>query len=316
MKKKKLSIKQKEQMSTSRLKRADNFSCVKEGVIIVHQGKTLQCLTQNGQNYKIFFNKAFTPNVGDKIRFGVLNEGQGQIIEIKKRKNLLYRETLSGLRKELAANIDRAFVMLAVEPSFYPEVLSQYLTLLNIQNIQCCFLLNKTDLVKEGAYPYQERFDYFEKKGLAKVFYTSCLKKSGIERIQELLFEKTSIFIGPSGVGKSSLVKAITDQAEIVIGDLSEAGFGRHTTSVTRMYSLSQEKTFLIDAPGIRQLALEKITKQELHLGFPDLKEFSCRFKDCDHLTSLGCAIKEDSINKTHFRYHDYCFLYNKFIGP
>lgn len=316
MKKKKLSQKQKQQMSSSRLKRAEKFQCVKRGRVIIHQGKTLQCLTETKEIYKVFFNKAFVPNVGDVIRFGLLENGQGQIVEIEKRKNLLYRDTLTGLRKELAANIDTAFVMLACRPEFYPEVLSQYLTLLTLQKISCCFLLNKTDLISGNRYPYQERFDYMEQRGLAQVFYTSCLNKSGIESLEQLLHGKTSIIIGPSGVGKSSLVKAITEKTDIKIGGLSEAGFGRHTTSVTRMYALEQEETFLIDAPGIRQLALETISKDDLHLGFPDLKEFSCRFSDCDHLTSDGCAIKDHSTNKTHFRYQDYCFLYNKFISP
>lgn len=312
MKKKKLSMKQTRQMAQSRAKRDQKFDTVKEGIVIIHRGRNVVCDTGDGQ-YDVLFNKAFSLNVGDKIRFGLTDSSKGQLLEVYERDNLLYRENLSGDRKELAANIDRAFVMLACEPAFYPEVLSQYFTILSIQGIKCCFLLNKTDLCQDNRYPHQERFEYFDAQGLAPSYFVSCQDKKGVDQILSLMDQKTSIIIGPSGAGKSSLVRSLTSEQNIRVGALSESGHGCHTTSVTTMYFLEQ-KTRLIDSPGIRQISLDSLKLEQLKKGFPDLEGLGCRFRDCDHLNSPGCKVKEQLELVEHFRYKDYCFLYNKFV--
>ena len=312
MKKKKLSKKQTRTMLDSRSHRGKKFDQVKEGQVIIHRGKHVVCLA-NEENYKVFFNKAFIPNVGDKVRFGLTGTNQGQLLEIYDRENLLYRENLSGDRKELAVNIDLAFVMLACEPKFYPEVLSQYYSILTLQGIKCCFILNKVDICQEGLYPHQERFEYFKESQLAQSHYLSCYKGQGLDAILDVMKGKTTIVIGPSGAGKSSFVQKITDNANIKVGQLSDTGYGCHTTSVTTMYQL-QGDTFLIDSPGIRQMSLESMTLKDLQVGFSDLNHLGCRFRDCDHLNSPGCKVKEDLELVEHFRYKDYCFLYNKFV--
>ena len=313
MKKKKLSMKQTRQMTQSRAQRDRKFDEVQEGIVVIHRGKHVVCDTGDGR-YIVLFNKAFCLNVGDKVRFGLLDTSKGQLLEIYDRQNLLYRENLSGDRKELAANIDRAFVMLACQPEFYPEVLSQYYTILSIQGVKCCFLLNKIDLCQNEQYPYYERFKYFDEQGLAASYFVSCKQKQGVKKVLSLMEHKTSIIMGPSGAGKSSLVRSLTSEENIKVGSLSESGHGCHTTSVTTMYFLDDGQTRLIDSPGIRQISLENLTLSQLQKGFPDFEDLGCRFRDCDHLNSPGCKVKEQLELVEHFRYKDYCFLYNKFV--
>lgn len=310
MKKKKLSLRQQSTMQRSRQSRASQFDRVLEGRVVVHRSWHLVCQSKEGQ-YVVYFNKAFSPNVGDWVRYGLDNNSHGQLLEICPRQNILYRDNAHSQRKELAANIDLAFIMLACKPTFYPEVLSQYLTILSIQKVPCCFLLNKIDLCQDGHYPHIERFKYFAQHDLADYILISCQTGLNLDKALKKIQDKVAIVIGPSGSGKSSFVKKLTDNSKIKIGDLSETGVGSHTTSVTEFYSLN-ENTHLIDSPGIRQMSLVSMTVQELQAGFPDFSAYNCRFRNCDHRQTAGCAVKEHL--QEHFRYHDYCALWEKFV--
>lgn len=313
MKKKKLSEKQTKMMQRKRKESRCKFSEIKRGQVIIHRGKHVVCQVDS-KNYDVFFNKAFTLNVGDFISFGLeTKNSKGQLIELEDRRNLLYRHSMHGQRKELAANIDCAFVMLACQPEFYPEVLSQYYTILAMQGIPCCFILNKIDLVSQGEIPYKERFEYFLETDLAQTLAISCYNDKDLAKAKELMSGKTSLVLGPSGAGKSSFVQKITENANIKIGELSEAGVGCHTTSVTKMYHVGEE-TRLIDSPGIRQMSVDVLTLEELKKGFPEFKNYGCRYRNCDHIQTDGCQVKEDEMMGQHFRYQDYCFLYQKFV--
>lgn len=314
MKQKKLSLQQQKNMIHARSQRGASYDQTLEALVVAHYGKTLDCIADN-KVYTLKNSRTFDVVVGDWILLGLSSGKDLELIEHKPRRNVLYRNARDGSTKSLAANIDLACVVLALEPEPWPQIVAQYFTHLQHLRIPCCFVLNKFD---KGLPPLwlDERLSYLAEKFSVPVLRTSAYTRLGLEALESLLINKTSIIIGPSGVGKSSLLQHLLSNQSIRVGDLSATSKGQHTTSVTQLYALTNQ-THLIDSPGIRQLAMEHFTLQELLMGFPDFQELGCRFKDCDHVHSGGCvvfgALERGDIPQ--YRYDDYLYLRSKFLN-
>ena len=300
-------------MISARSQRQEHYEQVILGVVITHRGKTIDCLAAD-RVITLKNSRTFDLVVGDEITLGLSTGKDPEILVQHPRKNRLERFTAEQATKCLAANIDLAIVVIAPEPTPWPQVLAQYATHLANLNIDFCFILNKKDLLNDLS-EITERLSYFNKNLNVPVIYTSTKTKEGLDSLKKIIANKKSIIIGPSGAGKSSLIKNLLKIDDILVGDLSSTQKGQHTTSVTQLYFLD-DKTGIIDSPGIRQLAMEKLSIEQLLSGFPDFRKAGCKFKDCDHITSGFCELQksiESGIIAQH-RYEDYLFLRNKFV--
>lgn len=234
--------------------------------------------------------------VGDRVLVNLENEEKGVIEEIKERERALVRTapTARGVYKQiLLANPDQAvFVFACAEPDPSLRMLDRFLVIAERQNIQVLIVANKVELIdKQRA---DAIFSPYVHLGYT-VVYTSANEKIGIEELREQLSGKLSAFAGPSGVGKTSLLNTLRPGLGLEVRSVKESSAkGRHTTTVRQLFDLD-EKSFVVDLPGIRQLSVWDIEPEELDAYFCEFKEFvaECQFSNCRHAMEPGCAIKD-----------------------
>jgi ribosome biogenesis GTPase len=201
-----------------------------------------------------------------------------------------------------AANIDQVVVVCTPEqPPFRPRLIDRYLVAASRDSLSLLLCLNKTDLgVSEAVERYLQRYNEL----VAGMVHTSTVTQQGVEDLREHLRGKASLFVGHSGVGKSSLLNALEPGLSLRVGEVTQAaaglGKGRHTTTSARFIPLSVPNTYVIDSPGIREFGIDGIHRADLALHFADLNALAqrCLYRDCLHETDDGCAVgaaaKED----------------------
>jgi ribosome biogenesis GTPase len=255
------------------------------------------------------------PVCGDYVRWSpAASPGMGVINEVLARRNELLRHDVRSKLRVMAANIDQLLVVLAAAPEPDLALIDRYLVAAELLKLTACLVFNKTDLLdNDGQWLWAERLAPYAKLGYHTVF--ACMKDgSGIAEIRRLLRDQTGVVVGQSGVGKSSLVSALVPDLVLRTQRLSEAsGAGQHTTSHTRLYRLPEERSCIIDSPGVRDFRLWPVSQQELAAGFREFREAlgRCRFADCRHLREPGCEIRArvDSGAISPRRYASYCQL-------
>jgi ribosome biogenesis GTPase len=312
MKKKKLSLKQQHNMHLSTQKQSFSVAVEREVLLCAHQNRFLLCQDlKTKQLFQIHNNKRFQVVVGDKLIIGGVDDNNLKLLTVLPRRNTLQRLN-DQQRAPLAANIDIACMVFSCQPQLWPQVLAQYRCYVKALKIPHLIIINKIDI----GYPDQawcERLDELKIFAQDSIIMTSVSTGQGIDLMKEHLEGKIAIFIGPSGVGKSSLIKCLIQDDSIRIGALSQSDRGAHTTSVTQYYSFNN--IGLIDAPGVRQFSLESLSLTDLMQGFEDFKATKCKFNNCDHQHSQGCGVI-DGLEKQligQHRYDDYLFLKKKF---
>ena len=190
-------------------------------------------------------------------------------------------------------------VVIACKPSFEYGMLDRYLVAAELIGARPAIVVNKADMLDaESRARLEERLDVYQKTGYP-VLFTSTLTEDGLKALHEQLKSHTSILVGQSGVGKSSLVKTLLPDLDIRIGSLSQVtGLGRHTTTVAMLYHLPDGGD-LIDSPGVRDFTLAQVPVAELEHGFIEFKPFlgQCRFHNCRHVTEPGCAVQDAARN-------------------
>lgn len=244
--------------------------------------------------------------VGDKVRFeadaesadSVTLTNPALITEILDRKNYVVRKSTNLSRQShvIAANIDMAF---AVATLYFPEVklpfLDRMLVTCEVYGVPVTIVMNKVDLYREEAPEFTQNFiDIYTKAGY-KVVQTSAKTGEGIDELRESCRDKVCLFSGESGVGKSSLIKALDPSLDPKVGKISVAHLqGKHTTSLYEMYRLASGGT-VIDTPGLRGFGLVNLEKEEIARYFPEMLKAAehCRFTPCTHTHEPGCAVKE-----------------------
>lgn len=244
--------------------------------------------------------------VGDKVRFeadvesadGVTLTNPALITEILDRKNYVVRKSTNLSRQShvIAANIDMAF---AVVTLYFPEVklpfLDRMLVTCEVYGVPVTIVMNKVDLYREEAPEFTQNFiDIYTKAGY-KVVQTSAKTGEGIDELRGICCDKVCLFSGESGVGKSSLIKALDPSLDPKVGNISVAHLqGKHTTSLYEMYRLASGGT-VIDTPGLRGFGLVNLEKEEIARYFPEMLKAAenCRFTPCTHTHEPGCAVKE-----------------------
>lgn len=244
--------------------------------------------------------------VGDRVRFETQSEDLGEvtltnpalITEVLDRKNYVVRKSTNLSRQShvIAANIDMAF---AVVTLYFPEVklpfLDRMLVTCEVYGVPVTILLNKVDLYRQEAPETVDNFINIYTKAGYNVVETSAKTGEGIEELKKICDGKVCLFSGESGVGKSSLIKALDPTLDPKIGKISVAHLqGKHTTSLYEMYELASGGA-VIDTPGLRGFGLVNLEKEEIARYFPEMLKAAegCRFTPCTHTHEPGCAVKE-----------------------
>ena len=244
--------------------------------------------------------------VGDHVRFesssDILSDislkNPAQISEVLDRKNHLIRKSTNLSRQShvIAANVDMAFAVVSL---YFPEIklpfLDRMLVTCEVYGIPVTIVLNKVDLYREEAPQAVADFiDIYTNSGY-RVVCTSARTGEGVDELRSLTCGNVCLFSGESGVGKSSLIKALDPSLDPKIGRISDVHLqGKHTTSLYEMYRL-RTGGWVIDTPGLRGFGLVNLEKEEISRYFPEMLKISenCRFTPCTHTHEPGCAVKE-----------------------
>lgn len=257
------------------------------GFYYVEAGKTIYECKARGK----FRNKNMIPAIGDHVKISIKTEEnssdrypEGTIEEILPRKNSLIRPAV--------ANVDQAMVVFSVSyPQIHLDLLDRFLIHIEKENIKPYILLNKIDEGDKESYQYI--VDRYTKVGY-EVICLSAKKALHTDEIMPLLKDQTTVFAGPSGVGKSTLLNTIA-HFTLETGSVSDKiKRGKHTTRHVELLPLA-DGGFVLDTPGFTSLQLEGVLPEDLQYYFPEFKPYlgGCKFSGCTHTHEPGCQVKE-----------------------
>lgn len=264
------------------------------GQVIAHFGVTVEVEDAEGRVFRCY-RRANLPSLvtGDHIVWRSGADDQGVIVALLPRKSELCRPDTRGQLKPVAANVDQLVITFAPLPEPHGNLIDRYLIAAEHAGIEPLLLLNKADLIGEGD---STRLDALLKTYRTlgyQVLEVSARNGLGLEELQGNLDGRVSVFVGQSGVGKSSLVNGLLPDAGTRVGELSEAtGKGTHTTTTARLFHFPAGGD-LIDSPGIREFGLGHVTREDIEDGFIEMRALfgTCRFRDCRHDREPGCAL-------------------------
>jgi ribosome biogenesis GTPase len=212
----------------------------------------------------------------------------------------------------LAANVDAVLIVFSFsEPVFRGWLLDKYLVRLVKADLSPIICLNKFDLFTREPPEIQhlKRLGY-------KILNCSAKSGHGMDQLLHAIEKKKTVITGPSGSGKSSIIRFYSPGLNIKIGEIRKSdGTGRHVTSRSHCYPVTTD-TWIIDTPGLRDMPLDDVTAEEVSRGFKEFKEYAgrCLFRNCQHIQEEGCAVREAVVHKhiPKFRYHSYLRIRNE----
>ena len=237
--------------------------------------------------------------VGDRVQWSTSTD-EGSVERVDERRNLFYRQ--DELRtKSFAANLDQIVMLVAADPEFSERQLARALIAAEAQNIPVIVVLNKSDLQPAFDRSWARLAPYrqmgVEVLPLRLKAATAATSEEGVEELLQKLTGKTTLILGPSGVGKSTLVNRLVPHAAALTGEISRAlNSGKHTTTSTTWYWTDDTRTTaLIDSPGFQEFGLNHIEPMQLAHLMPDLRATlgNCRFYNCTHLHEPGCSVRD-----------------------
>ncbi|MBY0574797.1 MAG: ribosome small subunit-dependent GTPase A, partial [Undibacterium sp.] len=261
--------------------------------LVQAEGLKLHCVTRG---------KKSDVAVGDIVEYQLTSANQGVIESIVTRTTLLYRSD-QYKSKMLAANLTQLIVVVATEPSFSDDLISRALVASESSGIKAHIILNKID-VTASLGKAQERVNLYASLGypVHEVSVTHAPEKT-LALMMDLVVGQSTILIGQSGMGKSSLINLIIPDAEIATREISAAlDTGKHTTTFTRLYQISTQlqeyegkPSYIIDSPGFQEFGLHHLSEGMLERAFPEFLPHlgHCKFYNCHHHTEPGCTVLE-----------------------
>jgi ribosome biogenesis GTPase / thiamine phosphate phosphatase len=248
-------------------------------------GRRLRCHPRGKRNETV---------VGDHVRWAPSGD-EGSIEAVDERRNLLFRQD-EWRTKSFAANLDLVLLLLAAEPDFSDAQLTRALIAAQAQAVPVLIVLNKRDLVEPHARAWARLAPYramgYEMMGLS---LRGNPDRGDLSLLLTRLHGRITLVLGPSGVGKSSLINRLVPGADLQTGEISHAlNSGRHTTTSTTLHWVDRaDRTGLIDSPGFQAFGLHHVEPMQLAQLMPDLRPFAgqCRFYNCTHRKEPGCAV-------------------------
>ncbi|TFH67465.1 small ribosomal subunit biogenesis GTPase RsgA [Gammaproteobacteria bacterium LSUCC0057] len=262
------------------------------GTVIAHFGEQVEVLAADQPALRCHLRANLDQVVvGDRVVF-LPGQPTGVIIARQPRDSELIRPDNFGKLKPVAANIDRIGIVIAPYPEPHSNLIDRYLVAAHLQNITPFLLLNKIDLINADNRAEMEQLCQLYSTIGYRVIHCAANTQQGLQPLRDYLAGHTSIFVGQSGVGKSSLLNQLQPGANSSVGELSTGvDKGRHTTTTSRLYSLPGGGS-LIDSPGIREFALSHIAPAAVIHGYIDFApHLQCKFRDCRHQHEPGCAL-------------------------
>ncbi len=299
MSKRRLTHRQKRQISANKNeKAAQSGNATHNGTVITHHGKELIVSNEDGEAINCQLRQNLGTIVcGDRVVFEYLDINSKPktaiVIARADRDNILQKSGFAGKAKAVAANIDQVIIVCSLVPRPNSYLIDRYLVATENLPAKPVILVNKVDLLDEANEHIVNEINLIYDTIGYRVLETSAIENTGIDELQSMLADTTSIFVGLSGVGKSSLVKDLLPDIDIRIGEISEASKeGKHTTTVSTLYSLPTGG-YLIDSPGVRDFSPIYLDKEQILNGFIELKPYRgmCKFANCSHTNEPGCAI-------------------------
>ena len=253
---------------------------------------------------------------GDRVVWQAAEHGHGVVVSRYPRQSVLGRPDKRSQLRPVAANITQVLIVVAPKPDISWPLLDSYLVMTDYLNLRACIVLNKTDLasdtLRDELLTHYSALDY-------SILFTGRDQNIGYEQLQDTLNHQTSVFVGQSGVGKSSLIAHVLpeESAKIQIADISvKSELGCHTTSNSCFYHLPGGGA-LIDSPGVREFGLWHMPATEIAKCFREFKPFlsECKYRNCNHRDTPGCALIEAVKNKTitRHRYESYVRISTQF---
>ncbi len=281
--------------STEEALQAGQLGVEREGLVVAHFGTQVAVESSPGESQRCHLRANLEGLVtGDRV---IWCEGEptGVVVAQLERDSVLSRPDSQGNLKPVAANIDQIIIVLASLPQPHATLIDRYLVAAETVGIEPIILLNKTDLLTNDSERREEidtllsiypTLDY-------KILRASCSTSDGMTELFAALKDRTSVLVGQSGVGKSSLVNVLLPDSGLRVGALSESTQkGTHTTTTAQLFHMPTGGT-LIDSPGIREFGLWHMTRQQVEAGFREFWPFlgTCKFRDCIHEQEPGCAL-------------------------
>lgn len=256
-----------------------------------HQGELVHCRVRQNLGAIVCNDRIHWQAVA-----GHADDKQGVVVSVEPRRNLLVRPHRFHGEKPVAANLDQILIVCALRPPASLELIDRYLVMIERQQLKAVVVCNKQDLLdrRDSDSAQADLIDglaHYQTLGYI-VVYASVKQPHGLNDLRQHLSDRVSLLVGQSGVGKSSLVKALLPDRQVRIGQLSQARHGRHTTSQSVLYPLCGGGS-LIDSPGVRDFGLWHLTAREVEQGFVEFVPLlgQCKFSDCTHEHEPGCAI-------------------------
>ena len=228
---------------------------------------------------------------------------KGVVTAIYPRKTELKRQD-----RLIAANIDQLWLVVAIEPHYQFELIDRYLIMAENSNLPINIIVNKIELSNNDN-QLSNDFSHYIDLGY-DVHFLSVKNKTNLEKLKKSLVDRSHIFLGQSGVGKSSLINSLIPDLDLRVNEIStKSKLGKHTTTNTTIYHIPSGGD-LIDSPGIREFQLDDLTEKQIVNGFREFKSLigKCRFRNCQHINEPNCAIKKaiESGNINSSRYESY----------
>ncbi len=272
----------------------DGLGQAQWGLVVANHGPAAIIEDREGGLYRCAVRQNLSTLVcGDQVVWQTSGDGEGVVTAIEERRSLLTRPDYSGRLKPVAANLDEVAVVVAPRPEMNEFLIDRYLVAIDAIGVEALVVLNKIDTLDAAAFAAMEaRLAVYRHMGYT-VLYASSRSSQGLEPLRQRLIGHTTILLGQSGVGKSSLIKALLPHRDIRIQALSQAtGLGTHTTTTSALYHLPDGGD-LIDSPGVRSFELSELHRVDLEHGFVEFGPYlgRCKFSNCSHRVEPGCAL-------------------------